>query len=76
MQEPVTPLAYSFEDAARMAGGVSPKLLRKAVAKGELCVTRIGRRTLVAHSELVRFIAEKSSPVSKRHRADEFGRET
>jgi len=72
MQEPI---AYNFQDAARMAGGVSPKLLRKAVDKGELSVTRIGRRTLIAHTELVRFISEKTAaPVSKRHRTDELGR--
>jgi len=48
---------YSLEDAAQLLGGISKKTLFAWIAQGKLRKTKIGSRTMIAVSELERFVA-------------------
>jgi excisionase family DNA binding protein len=50
-----SPLAYSIPDAARLLGA-SPGHLYGMARRGEIRLTRLGRRTLVTHAELERVL--------------------
>jgi excisionase family DNA binding protein len=45
---------YSIEDAAKQLGGISPHTVVMWFSKGKLQRTKVGRRTMVAESELLR----------------------
>jgi hypothetical protein len=45
---------HSLPDAAQQLGGISVWTLRKHVFRGNVAVTRIGRRVLVASEEIER----------------------
>lgn len=49
------PIAYRMEDAVRVSG-IGRTKLYSLVKSGELRVTKVGKRTLVPRSELVRLI--------------------
>jgi excisionase family DNA binding protein len=53
----IQPLAYSLRDAAQRLGGVSVSFLRLEVARGHLRAVHCGRRVLILHDELVRYLA-------------------
>ena len=50
--------AFSFKDAAEVLGGVSVGFLRLESLRGNLRVTRLGRRVLITAEELDRYLAE------------------
>ena len=45
---------FSVEEAGRLLGGISPWTLRKHVARGNVKVTRIGRRVFLDAEEVER----------------------
>jgi len=49
---------FSVEEAARRLGGVSPWTVRYWLSAGRLTRTKIGRRTMISESELLKFIQE------------------
>jgi excisionase family DNA binding protein len=51
------PLAHSLPDAARQLGGVSVSFLRLEIARGNLRAVHCGRRVLILHEELLRYLA-------------------
>lgn len=53
----IQPLAHSLPDAARQLGGVSISFLRLEIARGRLRAVHCGRRVLVMHDELLRYLA-------------------
>ncbi len=54
---PVTPLAYTITNVCRISGCGRTKVYEE-IAAGRLKVTRIGRRTLIRHAELERWLSE------------------
>jgi excisionase family DNA binding protein len=56
-QAPIEPLAHSLHDAAQRLGGVSVSFLRLEIARGRLRAAHCGRRVLIAHDELLRYLA-------------------
>lgn len=56
--EPVSPLAYSVPDARSMLGGMGNTWFYAQVKAGRIRTVKLGSRTLVPASELVRFVAE------------------
>jgi len=59
---------YSVEQAAQKLGGLSPWTIQSWLSQGRLRRTKVGRRTMIAESELERFIAESNSPKASRKR--------
>lgn len=59
---------YSVEEAAKKLGGVSPWSVTAWLSKGRLHRTKVGRRTMIAESELVRFIRESNLPSPTRQK--------
>lgn len=61
---------YSISQAGRELGGISERTLRCWLSQGKLIRTKVGRRTMIAESELQRV----SSPLAvlRRHRAASF----
>lgn len=55
-----TPVAYDLKTAAWMAGNVSCKHLVNLAKRGELRLTRLGRRIVISREELLRFLAENT----------------
>ena len=51
---------FSFEDAAKQLGGVSPWSIRSWLSSGRLRPTKVGARTMISESELERFVAEST----------------
>jgi len=51
----LTRLAYSPSEGAQVIG-ISRSKMYELIAAGDLKVTKLGSRTLVLHSELVRFL--------------------
>ena len=49
---------FSVEEAAKKLGGISPWTVRSWLSSGRLKRTKVGRRTMLAESELKRFIAD------------------
>lgn len=45
-------------DETAVALGVSPRMVRKLIARGDLRVVRIGRRTLVSAQTLTDFVRD------------------
>ncbi|AWK85001.1 helix-turn-helix domain-containing protein [Azospirillum thermophilum] len=62
MSAPISPIAYSYPDAAALLG-LTPGALRDLVYKGRgPAVVRIGRRTLFAASDLAAWIEAHRVP--------------
>ncbi len=61
-----TDALHSVESAARFLGGISVWTVRAWLSQGRIKRTKIGRRTMVRESELMRFIEEGE----KRHSTD------
>jgi excisionase family DNA binding protein len=55
----VTRIAYSIKEVASQIG-VSAGLVRLEIARGVLRPTQIGRRLVVAHEELQRYLRENT----------------
>jgi excisionase family DNA binding protein len=53
----LTPRLLSIDTSATLLG-VSPRFLRLLVARGQIKITRMGRRTLVPREEVDRLAAE------------------
>ena len=53
---PIEPLAYSVTAAAR-ALDVSPESIRRAIARGELEASRLGRRVIISRAALEAVLA-------------------
>ncbi len=51
---------FSVEEAAKKLGGISTWTVQAWFSQGRLRRTKVGRRTMVAESELERFIAESN----------------
>jgi excisionase family DNA binding protein len=49
---------YSVEEAARRLGGVSKWTVHAWLSKGKLKRTKVGERTMIRESELLRFLEE------------------
>lgn len=45
---------YSINDAAKQLGGLSPGTIKVWLSQGKLQRTKVGRRTMIAESELIR----------------------
>jgi excisionase family DNA binding protein len=45
---------YSINEAAKQLGGISPGTVKVWLSQGKLQRTKVGRRTMVAESELIR----------------------
>jgi hypothetical protein len=45
---------FSIEEAGRLLGGTSPWTLRKQISRGNIRVTRLGRRVFLDENELSR----------------------
>ena len=56
---------FSVPEAAKVLGGISPWTLRAWLSRGWLQRTKLGRRTLIAESELERFVKHGAKPVAK-----------
>lgn len=56
----LAPLAHSIPDAARMIG-IGETTLYDLLAKEKIRRCRIGRRVVIPHAELERFLAEQTS---------------
>jgi hypothetical protein len=49
---------FSVEEAGRLLGGISPWTLRKHIARGNVTVTRLGRRIFLDEAEMSRIARE------------------
>jgi len=49
------PLAHDLRDAARLLS-VSPSFLRLEISRGRLCGSKLGRRLVISHDELTRYL--------------------
>jgi excisionase family DNA binding protein len=49
---------FSVDDAARQLGGVSKHTIHGWLAKGKLQRTKVGGRTMIRESELLKFIED------------------
>jgi excisionase family DNA binding protein len=49
---------YDVKSAAETLGDISPSTVRAWLSQGRLNRTKLGRRTMVSHSELERFVRE------------------
>lgn len=54
------PISYGFEDAAK-AVGVSADHIKRECAAGRLGYRKVGRRTLIPHTELLRWFNSHDS---------------
>jgi excisionase family DNA binding protein len=52
------PLAYRIPEAAKTSG-TSPTTIYDAISAGDLVPTKVGRRTLIMHDELLRWLRSK-----------------
>jgi len=69
---PLEPL-YSVDEAARRLGGISPWTVHAWLSKGRLQRTKVGGRTMIRESELLKMIrdGEKSPGPGSRARGTE-----
>ena len=51
---------HSVPGAAQRLGGISPWTVRSFLKKGKLRPTRVGRRVMIAESEILRFLQESN----------------
>ncbi len=54
-------LAYGIKDAA-LNVGVSPSFIRKEIEAGHLRPTRLGRRVLIKHADLIEWVNRNDDP--------------
>jgi len=59
---------FSVEEAAKLLGGISPWTVRFWLSSGKLKRTKIGRRTMIAESELRKFIRDGNKSSARRSR--------
>jgi excisionase family DNA binding protein len=59
MAEPPEKLAYSTTEAAELIG-ISRTSLYELIRTGRVRPTRLGRRVVIAHAELVRLLEESA----------------
>jgi excisionase family DNA binding protein len=52
---------YPIDEAAKKLGGVSRHTIVAWLAKGKLRRTKVGHRTMIAESELQRFVRESTA---------------
>lgn len=57
------PLLHSREEASRLLS-VSLSTLKLLIGRRELCEVKVGKRRLIARSEIERFICERTGPCS------------
>ncbi len=57
---------YSIEEAAEKLGGISHFTVAAWLSQGRLRRTKVGRRTMIAESDLIRFIEDSNSSESRR----------
>ena len=55
---------FSIEEAAKRLGEISPWTVRSWISAGRLRKTKVGRRTMVAESELERFVLSSNAPTA------------
>ncbi|HZR66850.1 MAG TPA: helix-turn-helix domain-containing protein [Terriglobales bacterium] len=60
---------HSIESAAEFLGGLSPWTIRRWLSQGRLQRIKVGSRTMVRESELLRFV-ETCTSVEKRPEKD------
>jgi excisionase family DNA binding protein len=60
---------YSVEDAATFLGGVSKWTIHAWLAKGRMQRTKVGGRTMIRESELLRMIEDGGKSPSPRREA-------
>jgi excisionase family DNA binding protein len=65
---------FSVEEAARRLGGISPWTIRYWLSSGRLIRTKIGRRTMISESDLMRFIQDGNKPTGRREVGDQGSR--
>jgi hypothetical protein len=58
-EEPLVPFAYSISDAARMAG-IGKTRLHEKVKEGQLPLKKVGRKSLIFHDGLVKWLNEQT----------------
>ena len=58
------PIAYRVPEACRETG-VGHSTIYNAIRSGELRPTKVGRRTLIEHVELQRWISSKRQPAKR-----------
>ena len=51
---------FSINEAAKALGGISPLTVMGWCTKGRLARTKVGRRTMIAESEIKRFLAHSN----------------
>jgi excisionase family DNA binding protein len=56
---------YSIEDAAKQLGGISKFTIERWLSSGKLRRTKVGRRTMVRGSELMRVICDAPITIAK-----------
>lgn len=57
-----TDALLSVEEAAKRLGGISKWTVHQWLSQGKLRRTKVGRRTMIRESELVRVIREEEDP--------------
>jgi excisionase family DNA binding protein len=57
---------FDVETAAEKLGGISAWTLRGWLSQGKIKKTKVGRRTMIAESELDRFVRESQRQDSRR----------
>ena len=55
---------FSVETAAQKLGGISPLTVRKYLVQGRLRRQKVGTRTFIRESELIRFLEEQGTQPS------------
>jgi excisionase family DNA binding protein len=56
---------YPVRESAKALGGVSEWTVRAWLSQGLLRRTKVGRRTMIAESELERFVKQGETPLAK-----------
>jgi len=59
---------FSVEESARRLGNISPWTIRYWLSAGRLKRTKIGRRTMVSESDLLKFIQEENKSIDGKPR--------
>ena len=63
------PVLHSLPEAATLLGGISVRTIRRYISRGNIRVTRIGRRVLVTSEEIERIRREGLPSLAVRSQA-------
>lgn len=55
-------LLHPIPEAADVLGGMSRSTLYERIAEGDIKSVKVGRRTYIAHDELVRYVRSLTEP--------------